>query len=174
MQPKRVVTSAAVLLLMLSCCQCCVMNFETENGDIRKGEVMYRSKASGGFAVHLKSTRTVQYVIHTFSTTSTCSVMVKDVRYSNDGLHDTIEILLDGEVLGSFRTRAASDRGELWNVFVSTDNVGKSLQIPPGEHELQFAVLSTDEYGVELDKSTLQLTCEGLNIGEDTICPARE
>lgn len=162
--------TTAALLLMLSYGQCCVMDFETENGESR-GVVMYRSRASGGLAVHLRSVKTVKYVTHTFTTTSPCSVMVENVRYSNDGLHDTVEILVDGEVLGSFRTRAASKGGELWNVFVSTGAVGESLHIPAGEHEMELVVLSTDVYGVELDKTTLQLACEGLNIGEDKKCP---
>ena len=149
------------------------MDFEAENGNSR-GQVMYRTRASGGLAVHLRSVKAVKYVTDTFSTTSPCSVMVKSIRYSNDGLHDTVEILVDGKALGSFRTRAASEGGELWNVFVSTGKVGESLHVPPGEHEMELVVLSTDEYGVELDKTTLQLSCEGLNIDEDTKCPAMD
>ena len=160
-------STAVFLLLLLGYCHCCLLEFEAENGDT-SGQTRYRSRASGGLSVYL--TRVGQHVTHRFSTASVCRVQVNGVRYSNDGESDEVQVSLDGTTMGTFRTRAKSNYGYAWNEFLSSDSLGGSIEIRPGNHELTLTVISTDRYGVELDKTTLQLTCEGSNTGGNDDC----
>jgi len=84
-----------------------------------------------------------------------------DVWYSNDGLSDAIELLLDEVPVGSFKTLAVSDEGRMWNVFRSSGTVGKPVSLSAGQHTLKLIVRTADKLGVEIDKVTLKSSCIG-------------
>ena len=67
-------------------------------------------------------------------------MQVSDVRYSNDGFSDTIELVLDGTTIGSFRTEAVSHEGESWNVFKSSGAVGDPVSLLTDKHTLNLVV----------------------------------
>ncbi|KAL4239839.1 hypothetical protein ACF0H5_000640 [Mactra antiquata] len=79
------------------------------------------------------------------------SVRINDIVYSNDGLPDKIEILLDGTLLGQFYTHTHSDWGNLWSNQSSSGLIGQTNMLAPGNHELTFHVANSgDCFGVEL------------------------
>ena len=159
---------AAVFLLLLLCySHCCLLEFEAENG-ATSGRTMQRTQASKGLSVYLA--RVGQHVTHTFSTDTVCTVQVNTVRYANDGPSDVIQVLLDETTMGRFSTREKSNYGRAWNEFLNTSSIGNTIEIHPGSHEMTLSVHSTDRYGVELDKTTLQITCEGSDTGENDDC----
>ena len=131
--------------------------FEAEDG-LYTGSKNDRSAASGKATVHLN---TSQSVTNKFTTRSSCLMAILDVAYTNDGGSDSIEAYIDGIVIGSFNTIAASNFGRNWNVIRNTGMIGKNMKINSSSHELLFKAVNTDSYGVELDKFVLNLTCTG-------------
>ena len=115
-----------------------------------------RSAASGQATVHLTTSQSVR---SDFTTQSSCSVAVHDVAYTNDGDSDLIEVHIDGILIGSFNTIAASNFGANWNVIRNTGIIGENRKINSGIHQLLLKAVNTDLYGVEIDKSILNLTC---------------
>jgi len=81
-----------------------------------------------------------------------------DVRYSNVGLSDTIELLLDEVPIG-FKTLAMSDEGRMWNVFRNSRTIGNLVSLSAGQHTLKLIVRTDDKPGVEIDKVTLNSSC---------------
>jgi len=118
--------SILVILAFSPTCYGAVFGIEAEQASIYKGKEMFRSKASGGITVNL---REGGYIEWTFATGSKCDVAIMDVRYSNDGLSDTIELLLDEVPIGSFKTLAVSDEGKRWNVLRSSGTIGKPVSL---------------------------------------------
>ena len=145
-------------LLLLAVCSipvaAYVLQLEAENG-IHTGNIQSRSSASGDATVYLSESGKVT---NTF-TTSSCSVSVENVAYTNDGGSDTIMVYLDGLLVGSFVSKAGSNYGQNWNVIRNSGSIGASVEVPSGSHELVLVVTQADDYGVELDKSTLDLNC---------------
>lgn len=131
------------------------VHLEAEDGSYT-GTKKDRSAASGKATIHLT---TSQHVTSQFSTLSSCLLTIHDVAYTNDGGSDTIEAYIDSIKIGSFDTIGASNYGLNWNVIRNTGRIGNNTKISSGAHELQFKAVNTDEYGVELDKSILNLTC---------------
>ena len=148
----------AILASYISQTSSKVIHLEAENGSYT-GSKMDRSAASGQATVHLNAS---QYVNNTFTTGSSCSVAIQDVTYTNDGGSDDIEVHIDGILIGYFNTTAASNRGENWNVTNNTGMIGENRKINSGSHQLLLKAVKTDSYGVELDKTILNLTCTGI------------
>jgi hypothetical protein len=145
----------AILAFYISQTSSELIEFEAEDGSYT-GSINDRSAASGKATVYLTASQTVT---HTFSTRSSCSVEIHDVAYTNDGGSDVIEVQIDGIRIGSFNTIAASNFGMNWNVIRNTGMIGENRKINSGSHQLQLKAVNTDSYGVELDKSILNLTC---------------
>ena len=82
-------------------------------------------------------------------------------RYSNDGYTDVVEISLDNATVGQFPTRDTRPMGDVpgsgWNNFLTSGVLG-TVSLTPGKHQLSFKVLSSDQYGVEID--TVELVRE--------------
>ena len=47
----------------------------------------------------------------------TCNLSLRSVTYSNDGLSDTVEVLINNALIGYFLTFAKSNGGDEWNNF---------------------------------------------------------
>ena len=147
-----------VILAFSPTCYGAVFSIEAEQASIYKGKEMFRSAASRGITVNLLEGG---YLEWTLVTSSKCDVAIMDVRYSNDGLPDTIELLLDEVPVGSFKTLAVSNEGRMWNVFWSSGTVGKPVFLSAGKHTLKLIVRKADKHGVEIDKVTLNSPCIG-------------
>ena len=76
--------------------------------------------------------------------------------------------------MGTFTTREKSDGGNAWNELVSTNSIGGGIKIRLGSHQLTLSVRSTDRYELELDKTMLQLTCEGSSTGGTDDCSMQD
>lgn len=148
------------IVVLLACALTCFgvrHDLEAEHADAINttgiGE-NYREAASGGIAVNLLQNDYLEWYLNV---TRSCNVEVLDVRYSNDGFSDTIELVLNETTIGSFRTEAVSREGGLWNVFKSSGTVGNPVSLLADQYTLKLFVRSADEDGVEIDKVTLQL-----------------
>ena len=129
--------SVLMILAFSPTCYGAVFSIEAEQASIYKGKEMFRAAASGGLTVNLVEGG---YIEWTLATSSKCDVAVMDVRYSNDGLCDTIELLLDEVPVGSFKTLAVSDEGRMWNVFRSSSTIGKPVSLSAVQHTLKLIV----------------------------------
>ena len=132
-----------------------VQELEAEDG-IYSGSLSYRGAASGGRTIHLSQS---QHVTNTFTVATSCPVSIENVAYTNDGGSDTIRVLIDNTVVGTFTTIAHSNYGYNWNVVRHSGRVGGTVQLMSGSHQLRLEAISTDSYGVELDQTTLDVNC---------------
>jgi len=131
-----------------------LFQFEAEDG-LSPGSGKHRSAASGRETVNLFAS---QSVTHKFTTASSYLVAIHDVAYTNDGGSDIIDVYVDGILIGSFETISYSNHGFNWNVIRNTGSIGENIRINSGSHQLQLKIASTDPYGVELDRSILNIS----------------
>ena len=147
------------VFVILACSLTCLgirYNLEAERS-ISTGTIMSRTSASGDKTVYLLDDDYLMFYLHA---NSSCNVAVHDVRYSNDGESDTIELLLNRTKIGSFRTRAASRWGRLWNVFEDSGVVGNPVFLSAGQnYSLKLVARRADRYGVEIDQISLDSSC---------------
>ena len=61
---------------------------------------------------------------------------VTDIRYSNDGLSDVVDIFLNTSKIGQFTSKVVVDNGDGWNVFQSSGQVGIPVKIHKGVYNL--------------------------------------
>lgn len=141
------------VVFMVSLAQ--ALNFEAENAAFSSGTEMYRSAASGGFAVNLQPNDSLMW---SFSTESSCNVTVSTVRYSNDGDADVVQLQLDEYTVGSFTAIGFPQGGDRWNMFYNTSQVG-NRSLPSGQHTLKLIVVTGDIQGVDIDLVTLSGSC---------------
>lgn len=116
------------------------------------GQVMPRSRASNLHTVwlHTGESRILQFELSTDVSYSL------SVRYSNDnfGPLETVEVSVDGVLVGTFAAQDTGNFGNGWNVFESSGPIG-SVELEPGNHEVVITVSGGDGYGVEIDVVTL-------------------
>ena len=126
-----------------------VVEAEAGTGD---GSNSFRGNASGGLSVLLHS-----------GDSRTMSIQVPYqtqyeliVRYSNDnfGPLESLEVSVDGNVVGSFFAQDTGDGGSGWNIFAESGPLGP-ITLSPGAHEITIAVTGGDGFGVEIDTVTL-------------------
>src|SRR5262249_9195714 len=74
------------------------------------------------------------------------------VRYSNDdlGVGDTIDVLVDGNAVGSFHAEDTND----WTAFTRTAAIDLGT-VAPGLHQLAFRLAATDGFGIDFDNFAL-------------------
>ena len=133
---------------------------EAQHGYSTTAQQIYRSAATSGIAVLIKENG---YLFINFRVlhNDTCTMRISNVRYSNDGLSDTVEIYLNGSKIGEIHSRAKSGNGELWNVFLSTGPVGNiNIQATEGIYQLRLYVIAADEYGIEIDSINVNIQCK--------------
>lgn len=114
---------------------------------------------------------TGESIEHTIRASSSCGVTVSNVAYSNDGISDFIALSRDAIALGNFRTVAETGNGDLWNTFKNSGPVGNPYEIYSGTHKLTLKVILADQYGVEIDRTTLNIVCAGIETGPEEECP---
>jgi hypothetical protein len=142
-QPLPVQPSLAVMPLT-------AMSLEAEAGG-GDGQVVQRSRASGGQTVHLGPG---ERRLWTFDVRAAQAKYVLSVTYSNgkEGPNEILSVTVDGTALRSFEDRDSGDSIEGWNLFV-TDPAGTST-LGPGRHTVTLEVEGGDGC-VEVDLMTL-------------------
>ena len=149
-------------------CYSCRLDIEAENGDSEGGVQMQRSRASNRITVLVTEEEDITFELQVAP--SMCQLTVDYVQYSNDGLSDVIVLYLNMTIIGQFSSEAASGNGDLWNVMRRSGQVGNPVQVFQGISELQIVAKTTDEFGVELDKISLQFDCSNTSSVSD-VCP---
>jgi hypothetical protein len=121
---------------------------EAGSGD---GQVRERSRASGGWTVHLGPG---EHRLWTFGIRAAQAPYAAAVTYSNgkEGPNEIIHVVVDGTPVSSFQDRDSGDSVDGWNLFV-TDPAGAST-LGPGSHTLTLEVMGGDGC-VEIDMVTL-------------------
>ena len=151
-------------------CTSCRFEIEAEDGTSIGGVERFRSQASNGATVLINTLRDkITFLLEVVS--SICNqVTVSDVRYSNDGLSDVVGVFLNTSNFGQFTSKTVLKSGDGWNVFQSSGQVGKPFQIHKGVYNLQIQLTkSSDEYGIEIDRVSLQFNCSSINVNNE--CP---
>jgi hypothetical protein len=128
---------------------------EAGSGD---GQVRERSRASGGYTVHLGPG---EHRLWTFAMRAAPTTYALSITYSNgkEGENEVIRVMVDGVQVSSFQNRDSGDSTEGWNIFV-TDPAGRSTLSSP-THTLMLEVHGGDGC-VEIDMVTLNPTGTGL------------
>ena len=127
---------------------------------------MHRSEASGGLTVRLKESEMLDIYFEIITLHSICSVSIRNVAYSNNGISDIVQSSLNGTLLGRFTTLPQVRKGNYWSKIISTGAFGDHTQLLVGRYTFTLTVLEADTYGVEFDKVTLAVECTG-----NTDCP---
>nr|KAG5714679.1 hypothetical protein BaRGS_000167 [Batillaria attramentaria] len=96
-----------------------------------------------------------------FCLQSSTVITISDVRYSNDGDSDYVEVRLDGERLGTFESHSKTSSGDNWNQFEHTGVIGQPVSVHAGKHVLELVFVSTDRHGIEIDFVGLDVEDEG-------------
>ena len=141
------------------CSSGCYVDFEAEY-DTSTGTTMHRSEASNKMTVLLFESESIE---HRFTTSSNCVFMLRGLHYSNDGLSDTVTVTINGQFIVQVETIEEYGLGHLWNVIRDSGSIGKEISITPGQHSLEISVTSSDMYGVEIDVTSLDFSCENDN-----------
>ena len=151
-------------------CTGCRLEIEAEHGTSTGGVQRHRSQASNGITV-LINTQRHNIIFPMEVANTTCNPLtVTDVRYSNDGLSDVVSVFLNTSKIGQFTSKAVVTSGDGWNDFRSSGQVGNPVQIHEGVYKLQIQLSkSSDEYGIEIDKVSLQFNCSSVNVNNE--CP---
>ena len=128
---------------------------EAGSGD---GQVRERSRASGGYTVHLGPG---EHRLWTFAMRAAPMTYALSVTYSNgkEGENEVISVTVDGAQVSSFQDRDSGDSTDGWNIFV-TDHAGTST-MDSRSHTLVLEVHGGDGC-VEIDMVTLSPTGVGL------------
>ena len=151
-------------------CTSCRLEIEAEYGTSTGGVQKHRSQASNGVTVLINTLRdNITFSLEVISTTCN-QLTVTDVQYSNDGLSDVVDVFLNTSKIGQFTSKAVVNSGDGWNVFQSSGQVGNPVQLHKGVYKLQIQLSkSSDEYGIEIDKVSLQFYCSSVNVNNQ--CP---
>ncbi|KAK6170996.1 hypothetical protein SNE40_019264 [Patella caerulea] len=93
-----------------------------------------------------------------FRTRKNVQLRVTNVKYTNDGGSDTVDLKLDDKILGSFVGHNRAGHGNLWGEVSSSGPIGSFQNIEAGSHTLQLSITEADQYGIELDVVELEVT----------------
>ncbi|ESO87209.1 hypothetical protein LOTGIDRAFT_154712 [Lottia gigantea] len=66
--------------------------------------------------------------------------LVSRIAYSNDGPATQVDVILNNDILGSFRTHTGSNFGHLWNEFHLTGAIGMPFILEPGGYNFTLSV----------------------------------
>lgn len=144
-----------ILIVLLFVCAASVpLELEAERGDFHgTGVVKPRSAASNLHTVMLQQGGYI--TLQLIKTTTSCTLTLQNVAYTNDGASDTVTLTLNGTTMGSFRTLAATNYGHLWNVVRNSGTIGQPIHIASGAHTMRVTATSADNHGVEIDRVDL-------------------
>lgn len=146
----------------------CSVSLEAENGS--GGRPKPRGHASGEQSVllFLKEKLTFYLLYHVLD--NFCELSSFNITYSNDGASDTFTVSLNGSFLGGAQTLAQSKQGEYWDLFRTVKVPIKEVVMYEGQYSIIISVTKADDYGVEVDKCTLQFECSH-KISDGSACP---
>jgi hypothetical protein len=115
-----------------------LVSFEAEAG-IGNGHPVERTRASGGYTVHLAPGERRQWTLN-----ARPGAYALSVTYSNDNIGESelVRVAVDGTPIGSFVARDTGDDGDGWEVFVS-DRAGVKV-LEAGTHTLSVDVAGGD------------------------------
>ena len=159
------------IVLLIGCTAATTLVLEAEGGNYQgTGSQRHRSAASNDATVLLHQGGCITLSFRVFSS---CTFLVQNIAYTNDGSSDTISITLDGTIVGTFQTVAAGNFGHNWNVVRNSGSVGVSSSIVSGNHTIKVVATSTDQYGVEIDTVVLNFNeqCIAENVIDCTSLP---
>jgi hypothetical protein len=129
--------------------------YEAEDGT-GDGAGRWQGKASGDRTVLLHAGDSRDLTIEVDSEVTASFV----VRYSNDNYDDapleTVDVTVDGILVGSFQAEDTGGGGFGWNVFKSSGIVGQA-NLAAGSYTVGLSVSGGDGGGVEVDKLDLLL-----------------
>jgi hypothetical protein len=116
------------------------------------GSRIPRGNASRGLVWHLNLGEEARYTIPVEVPEAYTLV----VRYSNDdtGVGDDVEVRVDGAVVGTFHTQNTGSGGAGWNVFVEAPLLSVGA-LAAGPHTITLRIVTSDGFGVDLDRLTL-------------------
>jgi hypothetical protein len=145
------------------------MSLEAEAG-IGDGTIMQRAEASGDATVllHAGQSRTLPFNL------DGTALYEFELRYSNDGDPENVNVSIDGNAFGQFSTQNTRPAGGVpgtgWNVFASSGPLGAQT-ILPGSHQLTISVTGNDPFGVEIDLANLtpKPVTRPLEVGTTTV-----
>jgi hypothetical protein len=126
------------------------------------GMIISRANASNSKVLHLDMGGQANYS-HDFNTGSKYNLVV---RYSNDdtGAGDNVNVLANGEKIGSFHTKDTGNNGAGWDIFTSSPGI--TFAASQKNLIVSIEVTSSDGYGVDFDK--LSFNEMGLGAVNDT------
>ena len=157
----------STVIAHVSASSCTSFDLESENGN--NLNQMPRSEASGKLTVLLKEGQVLENYFDVSSPSLNCLLSINNVAYSNDGASDLVELSLNGNELGQFRTVPQTGNGNYWNVILTTGAFGNYTRLLVGRNTLTLTVLQADTFGVEIDKVTLAVECT-----QNSNCPEIE
>ena len=159
--------SLCLLHLLWRICSPCEVKIE---GETSSGEHMPRSRASDEMTLRLEEGEKMEVTIFI---TENCTLKYEDFCYSNDGYADELEFLFDDHSLGKYRIKnAVYGGGHEWNKIKCSGEVGASLHLHNGTHEIVVAGVDVDYHGVEIDYIILNMRCLNNNgTLENANCP---
>lgn len=116
----------------------------------------WRSEASGHKTLRINdemgaSRLELTLCVEPYNTTQNVTLSIYNIRYSNDGLSDDLELWMNGTRIANFTTISKFGNGYEWNVIRNSRRLGSAASFPRGSYTLVITVI-TDSYGVELDR----------------------
>ena len=140
---------------------------ESETG---AGGVMMRSAASGERTRWL---HTGEGAALAFSLPSADTLGIQ-IRYSNDGPSDVIQVQVDDQPAATFQTSdtrpSGGGAGSGWNSFQLSEELPQ-VSLEAGEHQVRVTAASSDPYGVEIDAVYLQGEAVVRSLDDGTVAP---
>ncbi len=122
---------------------------EDSDGD---GTDIERGNATGGWTRYL--TTNTQSITWSFDIIGN-GFFRMDMRYSNDGPSDEVQLLVDGISIGTVTTTntfpSGGTPGDGWNNF-ATNTFEHAYWLDSTTHTAQLVIVDTDYYGVEVDQ----------------------
>ncbi|KAJ8319493.1 hypothetical protein KUTeg_004584 [Tegillarca granosa] len=120
--------------------------------------VFQRSYASNHKTVHLYG----GILKIEFCLTKESHVSIEDIKLSNDGAEDEIEVYFDWTLKRTIKTRNTSTNGQSWNFFTTNMPIAEIPNVKPGQHAIILNVSKSDMHGVEIDMINLFISDEDL------------
>lgn len=142
---------------------------EAEEYNTEGGLMMNRTEASEQVSVSLI---TGQSLVKEICLRTEADIYFNQIKYSNDGDSDTVILKVDGNIVGHFESEAVSNFGNEWRNFRNAGIPVNITSLSKGQHTLGLEVVNGDQYGIELDVTTLTIDY-GRNYITSTVCPSQ-
>ena len=152
-----------VFFYVFVCCLCRaeILEFEDVLADKQDKYLSWRSEASNNKTLRLVDpngrllTAHLTLCVEPKDAKPNVSVLIENVRYSNDGPTDSVIFKLQGNYLGHFNSFLTWENGFGWNMFQNSGQIGQKLFLRKGRYGLTVSA-RTDIHGVELDTLSIR------------------